>query len=92
MVKERAVDLALAADIERRISELNVQIAADKRLGKQFRIGHSYVTPTYQLDAGGTKEWFRQVVETEIAPLLDEYWFDAPDEAQEATKRLTQGW
>lgn len=92
VVKERAVESTLAADIERRISELNVQIAADKRLGKQFRIGHSYVTPTYQLDAGGTKEWFRQVVETEIAPLLDEYWFDAPDEAQEATKRLTQGW
>ena len=92
VVKERAVESTLAADIERRISDLNVQIAADKRLGKQFRIGHSYVTPTYQLDAGGTKEWFRQVVETEIAPLLDEYWFDAPDEAQEATKRLTQGW
>jgi 5-methylcytosine-specific restriction protein B len=32
------------------------------------------------------------VVETEIGPLLDEYWFDAPDEAKQAIVRLTQGW
>ena len=36
-------------------------------------------------------EWFRQVVETEIGPLLDEYWFDALDKAQDARKRLTEG-
>ncbi|NMG56574.1 AAA family ATPase [Aromatoleum aromaticum] len=92
VVKECAVDPALVADIERRIAELNDQIAADARLGKQFRIGHSYVTPAHRLEAGDTKNWFRQIVETEIGPLLDEYWFDAPDEAQKAIARLTQGW
>lgn len=92
VVRECAVDPALVADIERRIAELNDQIAADARLGKQFRIGHSYVTPAHRLEAGNTKEWFQQVVETEIGPLLDEYWFDAPDEAQKAIARLTQGW
>lgn len=92
VVKECAVDPGLVADIERRIAELNDQIAADARLGKQFRIGHSYVTPAHRLEAGETKKWFQQVVETEIGPLLDEYWFDAPDEAQKATARLTQGW
>lgn len=90
--KECAVDPGLVADIERRIAELNDQIAADARLGKQFRIGHSYVTPAHRLEAGDTKKWFQQVVETEIGPLLDEYWFDAPDEAQKAIARLTQGW
>ena len=92
VVKECAVDPGLVADIERRITELNEQIAADARLGKQFRIGHSYVTPAHRLEAGDTKKWFQQVVETEIGPLLDEYWFDAPDEAQKATARLMQGW
>ena len=92
VVKECAVDPGLVADIERRITELNDQIAADARLGKQFRIGHSYVTPAHRLEAGDTKKWFQQVVETEIGPLLDEYWFDAPDEAQKAIARLTQGW
>ncbi len=92
VVKECAVDSGLVADIERRIAELNDQIAADARLGKQFRVGHSYVTPAHRLEAGDTKKWFQQVVETEIGPLLDEYWFDAPDEAQKAIDRLTQGW
>ena len=92
VVKECSVDPTLVADIERRIAELNDQIAADARLGKQFRIGHSYVTPVYRLEAGDTRKWFRQVVETEIGPLLEEYWFDAPDEAQKACDRLTQGW
>ena len=92
VVKECAVDPGLVADIERRIAELNDQIAADARLGKQFRIGHSYVTPAHRLEAGDTKKWFQQVVDTEIGPLLDEYWFDAPDEAQKAIARLTQGW
>jgi 5-methylcytosine-specific restriction protein B len=82
VVKECAVDPGLVTDIERRIAELNDQIAADARLGKQFRIGHSYVTPAHRLEAGDTKKWFQQVVETEIGPLLDEYWFDAPDEAR----------
>jgi 5-methylcytosine-specific restriction enzyme B len=92
VVKECAVDPGLVTDIERRIAELNDQIAADARLGKQFRIGHSYVTPAHRLEAGDTKKWFQQVVETEIGPLLDEYWFDAPNEAQKAIARLTQGW
>ena len=92
VVKDCAVDPGLVADIERRIAELNDQIATDARLGKQFRIGHSYVTPAHRLEAGDTKKWFLQVVETEIGPLLDEYWFDAPDEAQKAIARLTQGW
>lgn len=92
VVRECAVDPGLAADIERRIAELNEQIAADARLGKQFRMGHSYVTPAHRLEAGETKKWFQQVVETEIGPLLEEYWFDAPDQAQKAIARLTQGW
>ncbi len=92
VVKECAVDPDLVADIEHRIAELNDQIAADARLGKQFRIGHSYLTPAHRLEAGDTKKWFQQVVETEIGPLLDEYWYDAPDEAQKACARLLQGW
>ena len=82
----------LVADIEHRITELNDTIAADARLGKQFQIGHSYVTPAHRLEPGDTRKWFRQVVATEIGPLLEEYWFDAPAEAEQATAQLTQGW
>ena len=92
VTKERAMDDTLAKDIEQRIGALNELIASDPRLGRQFRIGHSYVTPPYRLEPGDTRTWFQQVVETEIGPLLDEYWFDAPLDANTARKCLTQGW
>jgi 5-methylcytosine-specific restriction protein B len=92
VVKECNVDPNLVGDIEQRIEVLNNQIAAEPRLGPQFRIGHSYVTPTYRLELGDTRKWFQDVVETEIDPLLQEYWFDAPNEAKNACDRLVKGW
>ena len=92
VVREGGVDPARVADIERRIAEINERIAGDPSLGRQFRIGHSYVTPTHRLDDGATRDWFRQVAETEIGPLLEEYWFDSPDKANEAVARLLEGW
>jgi 5-methylcytosine-specific restriction protein B len=86
------VDRALVVNIENRIAALNEQISNDSRLGKQFRVGHSFVTPAYKLENGETRKWFQQVVETEIGPLLEEYWFDAPNEAQNARDLLLSGW
>jgi 5-methylcytosine-specific restriction protein B len=92
IVEQCNVATDLVPDIERRITDLNNQITSDARLGEQFCIGHSYVTPSYPLEDGGTQKWFRQVVATEIGPLLKEYWFDAPDESRKACDRLLQGW
>lgn len=92
VIKECNLDTTLVGEIQGRIAELNDRVASDVRLGKQFRIGHSYVTPVHRLEAGDTRRWFRLVVETEIGPLLEEYWFDAPDEARKACERLLQGW
>jgi 5-methylcytosine-specific restriction protein B len=86
------VDRQLAKDIEHRLTKLNELIAADARLGKQFRIGHSYVTPSHLLEAGSTRDWFRQVAETEILPLLEEYWFEGGGEAKKAFDGFMQGW
>lgn len=92
VTEKLGVDAALAPDIERRVVELNRDIAGDPQLGRQFQIGHSYLTPAHRLEAGDTRTWFRQVIETEIGPLLDEYWFDAPSKAAGARQRLLQGW
>ncbi|CAN7411163.1 AAA family ATPase [Acidovorax sp. LjRoot118] len=92
VVTRCGVDPALAPDIERRIADLNERIANDDRLGAQFRIGHSYVTPAHPLGSASTKKWFQQVVDTEIGPLLEEYWFDAPQDARQAIARLKEGW
>ena len=92
VVREGGVDPALVEEIRHRVTELNSRIAGDSRLGSQFRVGHSYVTPTHRLEPGATKDWFRQVVETEIGPLLEEYWFDSPDDARKAIQPLIAGW
>ena len=89
--KQCGIDSEILSEIEKRILSLNEEITADTSLGRQFRIGHSYVTPPFGIPISDAREWFRQVVETEIGPLLDEYWFDALDKAQKARQRLTEG-
>ena len=85
------VDLDVLADIEGRIQSLNEEISADTGLGPQFRIGHSFVTPPPGTLINDGREWFRQIVETEIGPLLDEYWPDTRAESQQARQRLLEG-
>ncbi|TRX53494.1 AAA family ATPase [Thalassomonas sp. M1454] len=67
--------------IEAKLNKLNDEIAADSRLGVQFQVGHSYVTPAINSDIKDAMNWFTQVVETEIFPLLEEYWYDDPAKA-----------
>lgn len=78
-------------EIEKRINVLNGTIATDTSLGPQFCIGHSYVTPSNGIRMRDPREWFRNVVQTEIGPLLDEYWFDNHTEAESAKKKLLEG-
>jgi 5-methylcytosine-specific restriction protein B len=92
VVNQRAMDPTAAAAIEQRLSQLNAAIAADSRLGKAFQIGHSYVTPTHGLEGRSTRHWFADVVASELKPLLQEYWFDAPEEAEKAAAALLEGW
>lgn len=90
VIQNGGLDTVLVDDIKTRMAALNSDIA--DTFGSQFRIGHSYVTPVRKLEAGTTREWFRQVAETEIGPLLEEYWFDQPSRAEDALKRLLEGW
>ena len=69
-----------------RIKRLNDRIREDRNLGAGFEIGHSYFCPS-----NGDRcdlNWLRQVVETEIRPMLHEYWFDALADADEAANNL----
>ena len=85
------VDSEILVEIEKRLNALNNSIAADTGLGTQFRVGHSYVTPPFGVPISDAREWFRQVVDTEIGPLLDEYWFDALEKSREARELLLKG-
>jgi len=92
VVREMQLDTATANTIQQRLEQLNSTITADSRLGKAFRIGHSYVTPSQSLEDRSSRDWFAEVVATELRPLLHEYWFDAPDVADREADRLLEGW
>lgn len=77
--------------IEARVGTLNVKIASAVSLGPHFRIGHSYVTPDHDERVDNGRSWFRRKVESEIGPLLDEYWYDAPEIATKARSDLLLG-
>lgn len=77
-------------DIENLLNELNATIAGDAVLGPHFRVGHSVVTPP-RGEIRDPQQWFRQVVETEITPLLEEYWFDNLEKARSEGEKLLRG-
>lgn len=89
--KEYGTDIETLEDISERLTGLNEEISKDAVLGPQFRIGHSYVTPSFGVVIDDAREWFRQVVNSEIGPLLDEYWFDNLDKSKKARNRLLKG-
>ena len=66
------------------VAKLNGSIVEDDTLGRGFRIGHSY----FCLSKGATDEDVESVVEYEIAPLLEEYWFDNPKKAEDEIAKL----
>ena len=48
--------------------------AADTRLGKAFRIGQSYITPSQSLEGRSSRDWFAEVVAERAADRLLEEW------------------
>lgn len=72
---KRGADPALVGLIAKRLATLNGVISEDKDLGPGFCIGHSFFTSP-PVGTVPNRAWYDRVVETEIAPLIREYWFD----------------
>lgn len=86
-LEECGIPEGLIARITNGMGELNQAIASDRmNLGPGFRIGHSFFTPNNTVE--DPEAWHRRVVETEIHPLLEEYWFDAPETADQWRDQL----
>ena len=83
-------DIELLETYGTRLKALNETITNDSVLGRQYCVGHSFFTPSTPLEetSMNTQQWWRQIIETDIRPLLEEYWFDRPDEADKASKKL----
>ncbi|ROU00076.1 AAA family ATPase [Marinobacter sp. R17] len=85
------VDIRFLEEIRRRVEGLNSTIRDNPGLGKQFLIGHSYFTPARNQKVIDPLAWFEQVVETEITPLLEEYWFDNAEKPQQEASKMLEG-
>ena len=68
--------------IIRSMTTLNRSISEERQLGRSYQIGHSFFCPRGNDFSELNMDWFRQVVTTEIQPLVEEYWFDDPDKAK----------
>lgn len=81
-LREKGVVDTLAQKIIAKMTSLNSRIAGDHaNLGPGFCIGHSFFCdPPESTDEH--QDWYRQVVDSEIAPLLREYYFDDVDRAR----------
>ena len=84
---EAGVEEALVDRIEKNLTELNARIRDDKDLGPGFQIGHSFFVPDAHAEQAD-ESWYESVVQTQIAPLLREYWFDRPAQVEELVEML----
>ena len=72
------------------MTKLNQQIADDAfELGSGYCIGHSFFCPTNEQDEFGN-EWYESIINNQIMPLIEEYYFDKPDEVNQKREDLFQ--
>ena len=71
-LNSRGVANEMIDNIVKSLNKLNVTISDE--LGVGFEIGHSFFTPTDNLKFN--EDWYKGIIEFEIIPLLQEYYFD----------------
>lgn len=66
------------------VGQLNAAIETDDSLGRGFKIGHSYFCGISEV----VDDRLEQIVDFELVPLLEEYWFDEPAKVADWSARL----
>ncbi len=85
---ERGLRADLAARLTQAMGDLNQRIRKDPNLGPGFCVGHSYFCGVPEAPDGA---WLQQVVQTEVLPLVREYWVDDRAQLQAAEELLDLG-
>lgn len=84
----KGVPAELIKRIRERLTALNDIIASDTRnLGPGYRIGHSYFYPEGEKVTPDDR-WYREVIASEVRPLLEEYWVDEGDKVEKRVQML----
>lgn len=89
MVIKAGGSLNLVKKIRARIGGLNQVIGNERRdLGPGFQVGHSYFCPVSSITSD--TEWYLNIINTEIKPLIEEYWFDSPEKVDTLLTQLIE--
>ncbi len=79
---QKGLDNKAFDDLIEEVKMLNKAIESDKSLGKGFCIGHSYFCNIPSKKDCST-QWMRNIVDYDILPMLNEYWFDEPKKVED---------
>jgi len=82
---ERGASAALLALIRERLRTINEEIEKERDLGLGFQIGHSFFCPA--TDKIADDAWYREIIVSEIQPLLEEY-FDSRERVEKLVNAL----
>jgi len=87
-LREHQASDELVRKIVKRMTALNQKIESDyKNLGRGFTVGHSFFCIT-DPNTLADEAWYRSVIAGEIAPLIEEYWFDRRETAKKWVEEL----
>jgi len=87
-LEDNGADVTLVNKIINKVSAVNKKIAEDTaNLGPGFCIGHSFFSSIPE-GVEPNEDWFKQIITNEIQPLLKEYWFDDPSQAESIVSDL----
>jgi len=86
-VKSKGVSEEMINHIISSIKIVNDVIQKDINLGTGFHIGHSYFCSFN--DKMNESEWYNEIIDFEIKPLLEEIWFDDLDKVKQLVAEIT---
>ena len=83
---QKSLNSPLLDKVIEQIKQLNKVIEEDASLGEGFAIGHSYFCQLHKAD--NLDQAIRDIVQYDIIPMLEEYWFDDKKKFEEQQRLL----
>lgn len=73
-LENQGIPQSIVAKVRSAMSSLNQLISAEPTLGNGYCIGHSFFTPVEPVV--NPEQWYHDIIDYEISPLLEEYFYD----------------
>lgn len=86
MIEKTKLSRQTLEKIKNALNDLNQYVTDERMLGSAFTIGHSYLTHDNVIP--DALSWYTDIIDSEIKPLLEEYWFDDKNKLETALNKL----